>query len=213
MMWWNFPTEHASSMCARPQTPDDKCRFTVVSLWEDRDTVGELKKYRDMDVQIRGIVQSMHGRAGMVLEPRTAVLWRSAQVQAQSPARARIQRRREPPSRQRPQPALPGRPPRFYEHQGSGDAARQVSGASYRVFERRRKARAVPAECRTQISKRNQRRAQADAQVRVVADGADDLRREGVAEDVNAEEVDRNGRRAHRRRSPSSRSRHSAGRY
>jgi hypothetical protein len=50
-----------------PETPDEKCRFTVVSLWEDRDTVGELKKYRDMDVQIRGIVQSMHGRAGMVL--------------------------------------------------------------------------------------------------------------------------------------------------
>lgn len=50
-----------------PQTPDDKCRFTVVSLWEDRDEVGELKKYRDMDVQIRGIVQPMHGRAGMVL--------------------------------------------------------------------------------------------------------------------------------------------------
>lgn len=50
-----------------PQTPDEKCRFTVVSLWEDRDTVGELKKYRDMDVQIRGIIQPMHGRAGMVL--------------------------------------------------------------------------------------------------------------------------------------------------
>ncbi len=50
-----------------PQTPDDKCRFTVVSLWEDHDTVGELKKYRDMDVQVRGIVRPMHGRAGMVL--------------------------------------------------------------------------------------------------------------------------------------------------
>jgi hypothetical protein len=50
-----------------PQTPDDQCRFTVVSLWEDRDTVGELNKYRDMDVQVRGLVQSMHGRAGMVL--------------------------------------------------------------------------------------------------------------------------------------------------
>ena len=50
-----------------PQTPDDKCRFTVVSLWEDRETVGELKKYRDMDVEIRGLVQPMHGRAGMVL--------------------------------------------------------------------------------------------------------------------------------------------------
>jgi hypothetical protein len=50
-----------------PDTPDDKCRFTVISLPEDRDAVGELKKYRDMDVQIRGIVQPMRGRAGMVL--------------------------------------------------------------------------------------------------------------------------------------------------
>jgi hypothetical protein len=50
-----------------PDTPDEKCRFTVVSLWEDRDEVGELRKYRDMDVQIRGIVQPMHGRAGMML--------------------------------------------------------------------------------------------------------------------------------------------------
>jgi len=50
-----------------PQTPDDKCRFTVVSLPEDRDDVGDLRKYRDMDVQIRGLVQPMHGRAGMVL--------------------------------------------------------------------------------------------------------------------------------------------------
>ena len=50
-----------------PDTPDDKCRFTMVSLWEDRDTVGELKKYRDMDVQVRGLVQPMHGRAGMLL--------------------------------------------------------------------------------------------------------------------------------------------------
>jgi hypothetical protein len=49
------------------QTTDDKCRFTVVSLWEDREEVGELRKYRDMDVQIRGIVRPMHGRAGMVL--------------------------------------------------------------------------------------------------------------------------------------------------
>ncbi len=50
-----------------PQTPDDQCRFTVVSYREDPVEVGELKKYRDMDVQIRGIVQPMHGRAGMVL--------------------------------------------------------------------------------------------------------------------------------------------------
>jgi hypothetical protein len=50
-----------------PQTPDDACRFTIVSLWQDRDEVGELRKYRDMDIQIRGIVQPMNGRAGMVL--------------------------------------------------------------------------------------------------------------------------------------------------
>jgi hypothetical protein len=50
-----------------PDTPDDKCRFTVISLPEDRDEVGELEKYRDRDVQIRGIVQPMRGRAGMVL--------------------------------------------------------------------------------------------------------------------------------------------------
>jgi hypothetical protein len=50
-----------------PGTPDEKCRFTIVSLWEDREEVGELRKYRDMDVQVRGIVRSMHGRSGMVL--------------------------------------------------------------------------------------------------------------------------------------------------
>lgn len=50
-----------------PDTPDDHCRFTFVSLWEDRDEVGELRKYRDMDVQVRGIVRPMHGRAGMIV--------------------------------------------------------------------------------------------------------------------------------------------------
>ncbi len=50
-----------------PQTPDDACRFTIVSMAEDRDDVGELKRYKDMDVRIRGLVQPMHGRAGMVL--------------------------------------------------------------------------------------------------------------------------------------------------
>jgi hypothetical protein len=50
-----------------PETSDDRCRFTVVSLPEDRGDVGELKKYRDADVEIRGIIQPVHGRAGMVL--------------------------------------------------------------------------------------------------------------------------------------------------
>src|SRR5580692_4309392 len=50
-----------------PETPDADCRFTIVSLWQDHDTVGELNQYRNMNVQVRGIVQPMHGRAGMVL--------------------------------------------------------------------------------------------------------------------------------------------------
>ena len=50
-----------------PDTSDDHCRFTFVSLREDRDEVGELRKYRDMDVQVRGIVRSMHGREGMIV--------------------------------------------------------------------------------------------------------------------------------------------------
>lgn len=50
-----------------PDTPDERCRFTIVSFWEDRDEVGELRKYRDLDVHVRGMVRSMHGRAGVVL--------------------------------------------------------------------------------------------------------------------------------------------------
>src|SRR5580704_15121541 len=50
-----------------PATPDERCRFTIVSFWEDRDEVGQLRKYRDLDVRVRGMVRSMHGRTGMVL--------------------------------------------------------------------------------------------------------------------------------------------------
>jgi len=50
-----------------PDTPDAQCRFTIVSLSEDREEVGELRKSRDMDVQVRGIVRPMNGRAGMVV--------------------------------------------------------------------------------------------------------------------------------------------------
>jgi hypothetical protein len=53
-------------VCA-PDTPDAQCRFTLVSLQEDREEVGELRKYRDMNVQVRGIVRPMHGRAGIVV--------------------------------------------------------------------------------------------------------------------------------------------------
>lgn len=50
-----------------PQTSDDQCRFTIVSLREDHDTVGELDSFRHQNVQIRGIVQHMHGRSVIVL--------------------------------------------------------------------------------------------------------------------------------------------------
>jgi hypothetical protein len=50
-----------------PEVADAECRFTIISLKEDRDEVGELTRYRDMDVKIRGIVRPMHGRAGMML--------------------------------------------------------------------------------------------------------------------------------------------------
>jgi len=50
-----------------PDTPDEKCTFAIVSLREDREAVGELRKFRDADVHLRGIVQAMHGRSGMVL--------------------------------------------------------------------------------------------------------------------------------------------------
>jgi len=50
-----------------PGTPDTQCRFTIVSLQQDREHVGELRQYRDADVRLRGIVQPMNGRSGMVL--------------------------------------------------------------------------------------------------------------------------------------------------
>lgn len=50
-----------------PDAPDEKCTFTIVSLREDREEVGELRSLRDANVHVRGIVQPMHGRSGMVL--------------------------------------------------------------------------------------------------------------------------------------------------
>lgn len=50
-----------------PETPDTRCQFFVVSRWIDRQEVGDLLRYRDTNVRIRGIVRPMHGRAGMEL--------------------------------------------------------------------------------------------------------------------------------------------------
>jgi hypothetical protein len=50
-----------------PQTSGKNCDFTIVSLNEDRAEVGELTRYRDMDITLRGRVQPLRGRAGMML--------------------------------------------------------------------------------------------------------------------------------------------------
>lgn len=47
--------------------PDDQCRFTLVSLRADRDDVGDLRKYRDQEVEVRGLVRATHGRMGIVI--------------------------------------------------------------------------------------------------------------------------------------------------
>ncbi len=50
-----------------PDIPDDRCQFTVLSQRDDRAEVGELGQYRDRDVQIRGTVERLRWRSGMVL--------------------------------------------------------------------------------------------------------------------------------------------------
>jgi hypothetical protein len=52
-----------------PDLPDDACRFTIISLPADRPDVGDLGKFRDHDVQIRGIVRATHGRLPVQRRP------------------------------------------------------------------------------------------------------------------------------------------------
>jgi hypothetical protein len=53
-------------VCPAEMTDQD-CRFLIVSLPEDRGDVGELARYRDSDVHLRGTIRAMHGRMGIVL--------------------------------------------------------------------------------------------------------------------------------------------------
>jgi len=50
-----------------PDTSDDLCHFTLISYREDRNEVGELSRFRDMDVRVRGRVRSLHGRTAIVV--------------------------------------------------------------------------------------------------------------------------------------------------
>jgi len=45
--------------------PDDQCRFTLLSVRADRDDVGDLRKYRDQEVTVRGVVRATRGRMGI----------------------------------------------------------------------------------------------------------------------------------------------------
>jgi hypothetical protein len=62
--------------------PDEQCRFTLLSLRTDRDDVGDLRRYRNQNVEVRGTVRSMHGRIGMRDQSRATVQRRSGKVQA-----------------------------------------------------------------------------------------------------------------------------------
>lgn len=50
-----------------PEVKDENCRFLLMSIREDRETVGDLSRYRDQDVTVRGRLLAMHGRMGMVI--------------------------------------------------------------------------------------------------------------------------------------------------
>jgi hypothetical protein len=47
--------------------PDQQCRFALVSLAADREEVGDLRRYRDQDIRLRGTLRRMHGRMGLVI--------------------------------------------------------------------------------------------------------------------------------------------------
>ena len=53
-------------VCA-PDVPTGSCRFTIVSMPEDRREVGSLEGLRDQDVHLRGTVHAMHGDSVMLL--------------------------------------------------------------------------------------------------------------------------------------------------
>ena len=50
-----------------PETPDEKCSFTIISLQQDRKEVGALDGLRGQEVEIRGTVHSFARRAGIIL--------------------------------------------------------------------------------------------------------------------------------------------------
>ncbi len=50
-----------------PETPDEKCSFTIISLRQDSKDVGGLDELRGKEIEIRGTVHSFAERAGIIL--------------------------------------------------------------------------------------------------------------------------------------------------
>ena len=57
---------HFLDVCS-PQTPDADCHFFVVSFGRDRKSVGDLQALVNQTIHIRGTVQTIQGRADIVL--------------------------------------------------------------------------------------------------------------------------------------------------
>ncbi len=47
--------------------PDAECRFLILSLYQDHGEVGELRRYQNQNVLIRGVIRPMHGRMGIMV--------------------------------------------------------------------------------------------------------------------------------------------------
>jgi len=50
-----------------PETSDEACHFTVISLRQDRKEVGALQTLTGQEIEIRGTIHSFVGRSGIVL--------------------------------------------------------------------------------------------------------------------------------------------------
>ena len=50
-----------------PETSDEDCRFTVMSLNSDRKEVGDLDQYREKNIELRGVVHAYRGRGEILL--------------------------------------------------------------------------------------------------------------------------------------------------
>ena len=50
-----------------PETSDEACHFTIISLRQDQKEVGDLEGLRSREIDIRGTVHSFAGRSGIIL--------------------------------------------------------------------------------------------------------------------------------------------------